>query len=266
MLPKLTTSEVRRTRQCPVECDIVKQRVASLSDFFGLIDDLTSEDRYWYRGHPDLSWELVPSALRYGSEELRRTALKLLHEFRRIAEQKIPRPPPRTEELEWVQVAQHYGLPTRLLDWTESATVGLYFACLGHPKADAVLFVLDPVRLNALGPAKMARVLTAQEDGELIDEYLALEARSSGKRGKHVLAISPVWNSERLILQRGAFTLHGSRFELDRAQAPSLVGIPILKEHKPVLLRQLARIGVDRLTLFPEIEHACTHLKERLAE
>lgn len=237
-----------------------------MSDFFAMVDSLTSMAVYWFRGHADLSWPLVPSALRYRTPQQRSSALQLLQDFRRIAELKIPRPPARAETLEWVQVAQHYGLPTRLLDWTESATVGLYFVCWSQPDADGMLYVLDPAALNSLGPAKVSRVLTAQQDRELIDEYLQLDGRSARRPSRPTLAINPMWNSERLILQRGAFTLHGTPFQLDRGQAPSLVGIPIFREHKRALLRQLGRIGMDTLTLFPELEHACAYLRGRLAE
>jgi hypothetical protein len=74
------------------------------------------------------------------------------------------------------------------------------------------------------------------------------------------LAINPVWNTERLIVQRGKFTLHGRKFSLNR-NVPTLLGIPILKEAKGQLRSDLRRIGVDEMTLYPELEHSCNHLK-----
>jgi hypothetical protein len=248
-----------------VDCQIVRSRVASLADFFALVDSLTSDERFWFRGHSKVSHELVPSALRYRSKPQRDAALALLGEFQRIAEHKIPRPPARHELFEWIQVAQHYGLPTRLLDWTESPTVGLFFACVGSPSDDGILFSMNPAELNALGPGKAKRILTARADAGLLKRYQALGGSSAGKRGGFALAINPIWNSERLIAQRGVFTLHGSRFALDQVQAPSLIGIPLPHEAKPFLLRQLSTVGVDRLTLFPELEHTCRYLRERVA-
>ena len=75
--------------------------------------------------------------------------------------------------------------------------------------------------------------------------------------------MNPVWNSERLIIQKGVFTVHGKRFSLDKGRVPSLVGIPVLKDLKPRLRSELQRIGVDEMTLFPELEHSCSHLKRR---
>jgi hypothetical protein len=61
------------------------------------------------------------------------------------------------------------------------------------------------------------------------------------------------------MLQKGVFTLHGSRFDLDKDQAPSLVALPIVREAKGQLLVELERIGVDEMTIFPELEHSARH-------
>jgi hypothetical protein len=92
--------------------------------------------------------------------------------------------------------------------------------------------------------------------------YLRTGARRT-PRGRNPVAINPVWNSERLILQRGVFTLHGKKFDLDSGGVSSLAAIPILKEFKQKLRAELQRIGVDEMTLFPELEHSCVHLKRK---
>lgn len=263
---QLTRAELQRVKKCPVDCTLLKHRIEHLADYFTIVDSLTADEVFWFRGHAEVDWDLIPSALRYKVQSQRDKAVVLLDEFRRIAELKISRPPRPAARLEWVQLAQHYGLPTRLLDWTQSATIGLFFACLPPDDRDGVLFVLNPSGLNALGPAKVQRVLTMHEDEDLILQYLSLTGAARGARGRAAVAINPVWNSERLILQRGGFTLHGSKFALDRKQAPSLVGIPIVREKKARLRHQLHRIGVDRLTVFPELEHTCAFLREQIRE
>jgi len=58
--------------------------------------------------------------------------------------------------------------------------------------------------------------------------------------------------------------LHGNKnFSIDKTQAPSLVGIPILREMKESLRNELDRIGVDEITMFPELEYACINLCRR---
>jgi len=186
----------------------------------------------------------------------------LISEFKRIAEIKLPRPPGDAEELKWVQIARHYGLPTRLLDWTENALIALYFSCEDTSK-DGLVFVLKPVDLNRFAIRNVPRILNAQQDAPLIAKYLRLDGRWRS-RGLPTVAINPVWNSERIVLQRGAFTLHGTRqFALSSTVAPSLVGLPILKETKEKLRTELERVGIDEMTIFPELDHACRCLRQR---
>lgn len=255
---QLTPTEHRRFTKSPVKCRMFEARIRNLADYITII---TSPGTLWYRGHADLTWDLAPSALRYGSADERAAALDLLAEFKRIGEMKLARPPHQNEELRWVQVAQHYGLPTRLLDWTESPVVALYFACLKH-EVDGLVFMMNPIDLNRASAHTRPRILDVNSDSDLISGYLRLPATRVRRRLRTV-AINPVWNSERLVVQKGVFTLHGTDFELDDQQAPSLVCLPILREAKPTLQADLERIGVDEMTMFPELEHACKFLKRR---
>jgi hypothetical protein len=241
---------------------ILNVRIDSLSEFMATISSaITTSDVFWFRGHADVKWSLTPSALRYKEVDKRAKALGLIAEFKRIAEIKLARPPRPDEELMWAQLAQHYGLPTRLLDWTESATVALYFACL-KSELDGLVILLNPLDLNRLSYPKLPRVLDRQADGNIIRSYLTL-GPAERPRGRFPIAINPVWNSERLMLQRGVFTLHGNRFSLTGKDVRSLVGLPILKEAKSQIRSELQRVGVDEMTIFPELEHSCLHLKRR---
>jgi hypothetical protein len=109
--------------------------------------------------------------------------------------------------------------------------------------------------------SRQRRVFDANADADLIAPYLKLGGNQR-RNGKRTIAIHPTWNSERIMIQQGAFTLHGSRaFELDSKQAPSLCYLPILKKHKPTLIAELERIGIAEMSIFPEPEHVCSYLK-----
>ena len=256
-------TEEKRFSTRAVACPLVPAWVRSLADYLGVLGgSLASKDRLWFRGHGNIDWELVPSALRFTSQAQRDRALDLLPEFKRVAEIKQARPPRVDDELGWHQVAQHFGLPTRLLDWSENLLVALYFAC-EESNSDGMVFVLNPIALNQLSYPRRPRILDSRLDEGIINKYLRLDGRQT-KGGLRTVAINPVWNSERLMLQRGAFTLHGSRDLQVAADTPSLAGIPISRESKPALRVDLERVGIDEMTIFPELEHACRHLRRRV--
>lgn len=257
----------RRLRPCAIDCaPYLDIEVKSLSDYFGVIAVALGDHRsFWFRGHPLVTYSLTPSALRYSQRKQRERALASVVEMRRFLEFKLPRPPGRDEHLAWLQVAQHYGLPTRLLDWTQNAAAALFFACNKEPNSDGLVVIVNPIELNQIVDPRSPRIFNPQRDQAIIDPYLKLDGLER-VRGKHTIAINPTWNNERIALQQGAFTLHGSRkFELDRRQAASLRYIPILYEYKASLLNELHRVGIGEMFLFPEPEHVCSYLKQ-LAE
>lgn len=247
-----------------LSCPIVPATIDHLGVYFDVCNSvMKGNDEFWFRGHPDIIHELMPSALRYCSLAKRNKALSLLSEFKRYAEIKLQNPPGVNEQLKWVQLARHHGLPTRLLDWTRSAAIALYFACCKNHNLDGGVFILNPVNLNRQVDSKKPRVFDAHSDENLISKYLGL---LGGKRsnGRRTIAIYPVWNSERIMLQQGCFTLTGSReFSLNAEQAPGLVCLKIAKEHKETLLVELDRIGINEMSIFPEPEHTCSYLTWR---
>jgi hypothetical protein len=139
--------------------------------------------------------------------------------------------------------------------------VALFFACCKDPDADGLVVILNPIELNQRVDPRSPRIFNFQNDASVISPYLALGGRVS-TRGRRTIAINPTWNTERIAMQQGVFTLHGSRrFELDQGQASSLVYVPILREYKEMLLSELERVGIGEMFIFPEPEHVCSHLR-----
>src|SRR5207248_5887525 len=98
-----------------------------------------------FRGHGCPKWKLETSLERAS----RRCGVSEVHyeravweEFRRHAHTYLSRVPLETDTLEWLALMQHYGAPTRLLDFTESFWIALYFA-FEDAEEDCAVVALD---------------------------------------------------------------------------------------------------------------------------
>ena len=249
--------------------------IASLAEFVDavaqIVDEWTPPDVDWYlqpwfRGHGDASWSLDPSWYRssrnvsgvgaeYYSEQT------LLERFRLRAPTYLDRLP--ASDWEWLFLMQHYGLPTRLLDWTESALIALYFALRDNKgKRDAAVWVLSPWWLNreTLGEY----MLLAADDPHVSGHGPLAPGREL--EGRMPLAITPIHSSPRIAAQRGVFTIHGTeRGALNRLarrtkERPSLRRLVIPKKRIFDLKTELAVSGITESLVFPELTGLCREM------
>ena len=105
----------------------------------------------WFRGHSHHQFGLLPTVFREGNntKEFYQDEPSIVRLF------KLTRPENAQNHhttFEWLSLMQHYSSPTRLLDWTESILVGLYFATSqkDHDVYDGTLWILNAARLNKL--------------------------------------------------------------------------------------------------------------------
>ena len=166
--------------------------------------------RCWYRGHSKASYKLSPTAHRSYTEEQERS---LNIEFRARAATRHASVPPRDDLAAWLALGQHYGLPTRLLDWTFSPLIAAFFATTGQgaePLEDATIWAIIPSKLNEqLGFQPYLYPLDAKSLGELIEP--AFWGRESPPKIAAAMAIE---SDPRMQMQQGAFTVHALRTPL----------------------------------------------------
>src|SRR4051812_41381980 len=95
------------------------------------IEELMAEKvPLWYRGVGDASHTLIPSLYRHEGTADAAAFMELEERIlQRFRERSIPyQPIPVDKDWELLFLMQHFGVPTRLLDWTENPYIGLFFA------------------------------------------------------------------------------------------------------------------------------------------
>lgn len=154
---------------------------------------------------------------------------------------------------------QHYGVPTRLLDWSDGALLGLYFA-VRSSKSDrnAAVWVLDPWWLNkrVIGKSEVMQTWEAA-----VQAYLPQVFDKDGKRRvpRLPLAIEPAHLVRRISAQRSCFTIHGkepdglTEVAEDKGRG-HLVKIVIPRNRVVRIKRELSTCGITETTVFPDLE------------
>lgn len=113
--------------------------ITSLSDYQEVLEKTTRT--YMWRGVSRFDYKLLPKVARdwyLSSNRLKVTEGILLENFRIRALPHLNTLP--QNDWEWLALAQHHGLPTRLLDWTRNPLVALYFACKEYPMHEGAIY------------------------------------------------------------------------------------------------------------------------------
>jgi FRG domain len=216
---------------------------------------------------------------------------KLLKEFKRRAHSYVDSLPADGDVLGWLALMQHYGAPTRLLDWTYSFFVAAFFALAdaqSNPpdkRKPAVVWALfrDAFKLNAQAPeARTAYDLAAarstwQTDvgradaDNIYDGINAYLLHIMEKPKRSIWAINPFRLNERLSVQQGVFLCPGDltvSFEDNlKAGGPdprNLVRFEISTEpnKRSEMLGALNRMNINYASLLPGLDGFCRSLKQ----
>ena len=233
-----------------------------------------------WRGQTD-DKPLIPRAFRNEGKPRDEKGMKIdesswAHDFRRRARVRQENLPRDDEHLKWLFIMQHNGLPTRLLDWSESPLVALFFATEekkcpnagGEP--DGVVWALHSGNLHksqeyGSGIAGMDHKIVrdmAEKAFRPMNSEPSECPRFSGK----VLSIGTYQTEMQHLMQQSWFTIHDGVDALkDKGKDGEKIlhRIDIPGKAKPELRHWLKILGVQYHSIYAGLEHLAKSVRER---
>lgn len=177
----------------------------------------------------------------------------VFNEFKRLSVPFLTKYFPKND-WEWLSIAQHHGLPTRLLDWTSNPLAALFFAIERNRKDSE--------------PAVVWYFSASKED--IITEEDLNGPSNSAFSIKSTKVYRPAIVTDRLSSQHGWFTVHKL---YDSKKGPSFIPLYLQSKYKHKLIKflidpglftelrkNLNQLGINRSTLFPDIQGLAQHL------
>jgi hypothetical protein len=223
-----------------------------------LKSDAPRDQLTWFRGQGNAAWFLKPSLAR--QDDFLKREKMLIKRFIQTASPYLTDNIPKTP-WDWIFLMQHHRVPTRLLDWSESPLVALYFATSGEPAGEpAALWCLDPLRLNREARLKFSydfELPAFGSDDKVLNNYLP-DRLEEGTSELFPIAVIGQRNSRRMIAQVGTFTINHLRHSPieEIGDKEHIWRYIIPPDAKGIIMTELEHLGYSELTLFPELDSA----------
>jgi hypothetical protein len=230
---------------------LVKRReivvIRSVADLLEAIRKAPDQSEWIFRGHSSAFWSLKASVHRLSAdtafpvEELVERERRLLDEFKRRARTFLPMPP--SSDWEWLVLAQHFGLPTRLLDWTENPLVALFFAVRDRNE------IANDGMIYAYHHGAKAIDLSSTSDPFTLDQ---------------IELVRPPHLDQRVIVQQSVFTAEPPLYDRGGREESDIRYWYVSVRHKTTIRNDLAKLGISESSLFPGLASLALQIKEEL--
>jgi hypothetical protein len=244
-------------------------QVSKPRNFAELLDGIenfqSKTNNSWYRGVSNKDYKLIPALYRHPKRKDIKDIADLEGEVTtRFVQRSLPFLQ-RTLTGEWDKLffMQHYGVPTRLLDWSENPFVSMYFALAASsdPRpTDAAIWMCDPVAWN-----QAALDHISFKGGVLDESSTVLRGYTPGTPVAEIpmlpIMIYGSYNSARIVAQRGGFALFGQGIDsmeevYRRSGFPDGILAKVEIDHKIIsnIRASLFRKGFTESVVFPDLD------------
>lgn len=205
--------------------------IQSIEQFLSVLYGLPETD--FFRGQSSTEYKLIPSIGRLFKEGqeavLKQYEKEIFEDFKRKYSLFTDVRPKNDKE--FLFLAQHYGLPTRLLDWTYNPLIALYFACCSNFDKDGVVFQCF----------KFSRKVYNDSCDIFSFPYITL--------------LHPNITDVRYKNQNGLFVLYPQPWKEDFENISTRYIIPA--GQKQVILNKLEKIGITCSFIMPSLDSLC---------
>lgn len=272
--------------------------IFSLSDYLGAIENLKTcyptgmiinnpvSAGFLYRGLADKDYELIPGIFRKHITKFDNNRIEndkylvwgdetdILRAF--IHEASVYLSIPSDDWGRWLEYAQHYGVPTRLLDWSKNPLAALYFCCKDRGERDGVVWLLHTGNYGRFVSHKLGE----KDDRGFKTVHMAVRELLNGhSHYEYPLLYTPYYVDERMSAQSSYFMIWGTqRKPLEelllsddvKMRLPEkddgirkygehettavLFRFVVCSDRKQPILRELDTVGINEKALFPGLD------------
>ena len=213
----------------------------------------------FYRGHSKSTYKLIPSIFRenYSSSMEHNLYVDCYARGNHLIGNS-------RNSWEFLSIMQHFGIPTRLLDWSECLSIALFFA-ISRSHIDPVIWIINPFKLNLANKiSDTHRIVTIGLDD--FPDYERCFVRLKDKDDwcyQNSIFLQIPWTEGRIRNQKGFFTVHANSKPVEESCKKYVRCVPIKKDAINGVKKFLEYAGVNENVLYPDIDGFGRFLKNR---